>query len=43
VLGKLSIIIDALDVSIKVLEDSKKINKIREVEVSDSNADGMVL
>lgn len=43
VLGKLSVIIEALDVNIKTLEDSKKINKIREVIVSDSNADGMVL
>lgn len=43
VLGKLSVIIDVLDTNIKTLEDNKKINKIREVEVAGSNADGVVL
>ena len=42
-LGKLSLIIDNLDASIRQLEDNKKINKIREMEVCDSNADGIVL
>lgn len=36
-------IIDNLDASIRQLEDNKKINKIREMEVCDSNADGIVL
>lgn len=43
VLGKLSLIIDTLEKDIQQHQDDKKVNKIKDVEVTDSNCDGMVL
>ena len=43
VLGKLSIILDTLEKDIQQHQDDKKVNKIKDVEVTDSNSDGMVL
>jgi hypothetical protein len=43
ILGKLSIIVDGFESEIKDLQDSKKINKFKEVTVEGSNKDGVVL
>lgn len=43
ILGKLSIIVDDLEREIKELQDNKKINKFKELEVQGSNKDDVVL
>jgi hypothetical protein len=43
VLGKLSLVLDELEEKIKTLQDRKRVNKVREVEISDGNSDGIVL
>lgn len=43
VLGKLPLIVSSLEADIKELEDSKRINRVNDVEVLDSNADGIVI
>ena len=43
VLGKLSLVLDTLEEKIKTLQDRKRVNKVREVEISDGNSDGIVL
>lgn len=42
-LGKLPLIIDRLEREISEMAEQKKINRVREVEVADSNSDGVVL
>ena len=43
ILGKLSIIVEEMEREIKDLQDNKKINKFKELEVSNSNSDDVVL
>jgi hypothetical protein len=43
VLGKLPLIVSSLEADIKELEDNKRINRVNDVEVLDSNADGIVI
>lgn len=43
VLGKLPIIIDSLEGEKQQLLDNKRVNKVREVEISDANDDGVFL
>ena len=43
VMGKLSTIIDSLETEIKTLADTKKVNKIRDVEVQANTDEGVVL
>ena len=43
ILGKLSIIVDGMESEIKELQDNKKINKVKELDVQGSNKDGVVL
>ena len=43
ILGKLSIIVDDMERELKELQDNKKINKFKELEVQGSNSDDIVL
>lgn len=43
VLGKLSIVIDSLEEQIQTFRENKKINKFKEIEVTDANDDGIVI
>ncbi|NTV78214.1 MAG: hypothetical protein HGA25_03490 [Clostridiales bacterium] len=43
ILGKLSIIVEAMEREIKELQDNKKINKFKELDVQGSNSDDVVL
>lgn len=43
ILGKLPIIVDSLDKSIKEHQDNKKINKFKTLEVTSNTSDGVVL
>lgn len=43
ILGKLSIIVDGFEAEIKNLQDTKKINKFKEVNIENANTDGLVI
>lgn len=43
VLGKLTILVDRLEVKLKEMEDNRRINKYKEVEVTNATDDGILL